>query len=259
MNVKNMSGWLIRATVVIAAIRYMGSFIASDQGLITGWLSEVFTILLALAGMSMGIVDSIGTALLFNGWRKVMPANGVRWNFKFKMLTFFVFGLFVSSMTILVPFTLSRIEQVSIAVILGGRGSLGEWTWGLMVNAIPILVIGGVSLGNKYVEDLAGESDGKLSGNFPRKLSGNFPASPSALEKVTRNLPANWRHVLPTLDDKELLFLANAQPREIVARLRETGLEISPRTASNWHYNARSELNMLTAAEEEKAEDGNKS
>ena len=235
MKIKDVSGKLIWATALIAMIRYMGSFIASDMGMITGWLSTVFTIFLAIAGMAMGFLDSIGTALLFNGWRKVMPHNGVKWNFKFKMLTLFVASLFISSLVILVPFTLSRIEQESIAIVLGGIGSPGEWVWGIMVNAIPFLLIGGVTLGNKWIEEMEDISYQKVS-----KLPENTPNLPNYKE----HLPSDWRKVHPTLNQEQVYFLATSAPKVIVKELEKSGINITPRTAVNWRNNSRKELGM---------------
>lgn len=159
-----------------------------------------------------------------------MPPNGVKWNLKFKMITFFVFSLFISSMTILVPFTLSRIEQVSISVILGGKGSIGEWSWGIMVNAIPFLIIGGVSLGNKWIEDLE-------SGNFQESSRNN-----SNIREEKKEKSADWRKLRPTLSHEDLMNLAKLTPDAIRQYAAQTGFTY--KTISNWRISARKELGM---------------
>jgi hypothetical protein len=154
---------------------------------------------------------------------------------RFHILTICVFGLVTSGLIILIPFTVSRVAQESIVDALGGKTSIWLWIWAGMVNVIPYFIVAGVFTGNVMVEGLESEkiSNAKLETN----------------EKVTRNLPVNWRLVRPTLTDDQLQFLANAEPRDIVRKLKESGTNISPRTASNWHYNARRELGMLVESE----------
>lgn len=231
MKIKNWAGFLIGATILVTVVRYMATFASSDIGQITGPASDVVTIGLTISGLGMGILDTLGGGLLFNGWRKVMPRNGQKATMRFHILTFCVFGLVISGLVILIPFTVSRVAQESIVEALGGKTSGWLWLWAGMVNAIPYFIVAGVFTGNVMVEGLESE---KVSGKLPDQH-----------EIVTRNLPVNWRLVRPTLTDNQLSFLANAEPRDIVREMHKNGVNISPRTASNWHYNARKELNML--------------
>lgn len=140
---------LIWAAAVVSVVRYSAAFIASDMGKIEGVLSEIITFLLGVSGLGMGLLDTIGGTYLFDGWRRVMPRAGDRWPFRFKVLTFFVFALFVTGIIILAPFTMSRVAHVSIVDILGSGGWLAFWS--VLVNAAPALLIGGVAVGNQVV------------------------------------------------------------------------------------------------------------
>lgn len=165
--------WLITiAAALVTVVRYSAAFISSDMGQIQGTLSEWITFAMGITGLGMGILDVFGGAYLFNGWRKTMPKTGQRWSFRFKTLTFFVFGLIISGMVILIPFTVSRITQSSVADVLG-RG-WGMWVWSGMVNIVPYFLVGGVFAGNKVISELEESgSSGSTSGTNGRN-NGNF-------------------------------------------------------------------------------------
>src|SRR5688572_24100568 len=114
------STMLIWAAGLVGMIRYAAAFLASDVGEIIGVTSQVITVLLGISGFAMGILGTFGTTYLFDGWRRKMPASGQHWPFKFKVLTTFVFLAFVAELAILVPFTVSRMEHVTMSDVLKG-------------------------------------------------------------------------------------------------------------------------------------------
>ena len=144
---RDLSSELIWAAALVGMIRYAAAFLASDVGQIMGITSEIITVLLGVSGFAMGILGTFGTTYLFDGWRKKMPASGQRWAFKFNVLTGFVVLAFVCELAILVPFTVSRMEHTTMSAILGG----GVWWWSTAVNIMPMLLLGGVSVGNQVV------------------------------------------------------------------------------------------------------------
>lgn len=161
--------WLVTiAAALVTVVRYSAAFISSDVGEITGKVSEAITFAMGITGLGMGILDVFGGAYLFNGWRKVMPRSGQKWSFRFKTLTFFVFGLILSGMIILVPFTVSRVSHESVAEVLG-NGS-GLWIWSGMVNIVPYFLVGGVFAGNKVISELESDS---TSGSTSETTSGS--------------------------------------------------------------------------------------
>lgn len=168
--------WLVTiSAALVTVVRYSAAFISSDMGQITGQLSEVITILMGFTGLGMGILDVFGGAYLFNGWRKTMPRSGQKWSPRFKVLTFFVMGLITSGMTILVPFTISRISQVSVAEVLG-KG-IGEWVWATMVNVVPYFLVGGVFAGNRIIMDLESSESNSETTSRSRPTSENTSRS----------------------------------------------------------------------------------
>lgn len=234
MNIKQWSGRLIAATILVGVVRYAAAFAASDVGKITGIFSDILTFLLSLTGIGMGVLDTVGGGLLFNGWSKTFPKAGQSWSLRFKVLTLCVFGLLFSGLFILVPFTMSRISQESILDALGGRGSLWAWIWSTMVNLIPYILIAGIFTGNRMVTSLEEENNQKVSGNLPEGSGGN--------EKVSSKLPTDWRKIRGLLTDEQVAFIAKSEPRDIVRELAKSNLELSPRNASNWKVYALEEL-----------------
>jgi hypothetical protein len=211
-------------------VRYAGAFMVSDVGVITGLSSEIFTGFLVLTGVGMGILDVVGGGLLFNGWSNTMPRAGNRWSARFKILTFVVFGLIVSGLFILVPFTVARTSQETITVALGGKGSFFHWLWATMVNIIPYLLIAGVFVGNKLVTSLeAEESSGKKveSSEVSKKVS-------------TKDVIQDWRKLRPQLSADDVEKLSNLSPEEMKKLATKHG--VSYKTVSNWRQNARKEL-----------------
>lgn len=73
-----------------------------------------------------------------------------------------------------------------------------------------------------------------------KKDTGKLPPVVESSEKVTSNLPVDWRKIRPSLSDEQVEFIATNEPKDIVSALAQSGFEITPRTASNWHvYAAR--------------------
>lgn len=233
MNLKQWSDRLVYATIVISVVRYAAAFAASDVGQIVGIWSDILTGFLSFTGIGMGILDTVGGALLFNGWSRVFPKQGQKASLRFKVLTLCVFGLLFSGLFILVPFTMSRISHLDILAILGGTGSVWAWIWSAMVNLIPYILIAGIFTGNKMVSSLEQESS--------EKVSGKLPETPEKDEKVSGNLPTDWRKIKGNLTDEQVTFIAHSKPTEISRAFAESGFDVSPRTASNWKVYALEE------------------
>lgn len=236
MKIKDWSGRLIFATVIVTVVRYMGAFAAADLGKITGVLSEILTVFLAISGAGMGILDVMGGGLLFNGWRMVMPRSGQHWSFRFWVLTICVFMLLASGSVILVPFTVSRMTHNSIVDTMGGPDSNFTWLWAWMVVLVPYFIIIGVFVGNRMVEGLETNT----------KVSGNLPSREESSPKVSGNLPTDWRKLRPKLSDEQVNFIALSKPSQIVETLSNAKppITVSLRTALNWRNNARRELGL---------------
>ena len=221
---RDLSSELIWAAALVGMIRYAAAFLASDVGQIMGITSEIITVLLGVSGFAMGILGTFGTTYLFDGWRKKMPASGQRWAFKFNVLTGFVVLAFVCELAILVPFTVSRMEHTTMSAILGG----GVWWWSTAVNIMPMLLLGGVSVGNQVVS-VSSQDAGNITGNLPnddRKLTGNFPT--------------DWRQVRKRMTEEQISRIASGKTEEICF---EFG--VTDRTARNWRKNAQKELEKV--------------
>lgn len=221
---RDLSSELIWAAALVGMIRYAAAFLASDVGQIMGITSEIITVLLGVSGFAMGILGTFGTTYLFDGWRKKMPASGQRWAFKFNVLTGFVVLAFVCELAILVPFTVSRMEHTTMSAILGG----GVWWWSTAVNIMPMLLLGGVSVGNQVVS-VSSQDAGNITGNLPnddRKLTGNFPT--------------DWRQVRKRMTEEQISRISSGKTEEICF---EFG--VTDRTARNWRKNAQKELEKV--------------
>lgn len=227
MNKKKYSTLLIWSAALISVVRYMGAFIASDVGSIGGTTSEVLTFLMGITGIGMGLLDSIGTAFLFNGWRLAMPRTGDKWKPRFKILTFFVFALFLTGLCILIPFTVSRVSHMSMWEILGEGGT---WVWSLFVNVAPVLIIGGVMSGNA---NMVTDDDGSKVSN-KSKVSETF--------KKEQQSSSDWRKIRPKLSNQDIIKLAGMEIHDIQNSFKD--YNVSERTAWNWREYAKTELGV---------------
>jgi len=244
MKLKDWADRLIWATVLISIIRYAAAFAASDVGQITGTWSIILTFLLSLTGIGMGVLDTVGGGLLFNGWSRVFPKAGTHWSLRFKVLTICVFSLLMSGLYILVPFTMSRLSQESVLTALGGMGSIWAWIWSLMVNLIPYVLIAGVFVGNKMVSSIESE---EVSGNnleSSKKVSKGMESSVEVSKKVP-----DWRQIKSKLSKKEMENFANLSPDQMRSYASETGFTY--KTISNWRLAARKELGITDTVSEE--------
>lgn len=215
---RNYNELLIWSAALVTVVRYAAAFIASDMGEITGLLSEIVTLFLGLSGLGMGVLDVIGGAALFQGWRRTMPKAGQSWPFRFRVLTFFVFGLILNGIIIIVPFTVSRVMQETMLDALGG--GFWVWFWASAVNIAPYMLIGGVAVSANLVATDS-EKGPEISGGKMRKNSensGNFDTA-----------KPRWNRV----DPREYEWIATARTGDIQARY---GLD--ERTARNWRKNA---------------------
>ena len=206
---------IILASVLVGMVRYSAAFLSSDLGEITGALSETVTILLGVSGFAMGILGTLGAAYLFDGWRQKMPAAGAKWGSKFKALTLFVFSIFLTETVILVPFTMSRVLHVSVADVLQG----GVWWWSTAVVVMPLLLIGGVSVGNQIVTVSQG-------GNLPETY-----------RQKSEGIPKNWKQARKVLSEDQVRGIAVDQTKNIAFHY---GLD--ERTARNWRVYAQEEI-----------------
>ncbi len=218
---RDYSEFLIWAAGLVGMIRYSAAFLSSDLGKIVGVTSDIVTVLLGISGFAMGILATFGATYLFDGWRKKMPATGNKWSFKFNVLTIFVFLIFASELAILVPFTVSRMEQASMSEVLNG----GVWWWSTAVNIMPLLLIAGVSVGNQVVSVSTAES------------SETYRQLTETPEESVGKLPKNWRKVRKGLSDEQLKGIAIDQAKNIAFHY-----EVDERTARNWRKYAQAEI-----------------
>lgn len=211
---RDYSGMLIWSAAIVTVVRYSAAFVASDMGQITGPLSELVTLLLGVSGIGMGILDVFGGTYLFDGWRHAIPAQGKRWTIRFRALTLLVFGLIISGVFILVPFTVSRVRHESMADVLVGNSL---WWWSILVNVTPYFIIGGVAIGNQIV---------KVNSESFRQVSENSSENGS-----------DWRKVSARLSTKQIEEIAKMDTGQI-----QYQYGVTDRTARNWRKAANAML-----------------
>lgn len=212
---------LIWGAAIVGMIRYSAAFLASDVGKIVGVTSDVITVLLGISGFAMGILGTFGTTYLFDGWRRKMPASGQKWPFKFSVLTGFVVLTFICELAILVPFTVSRMEHATMSDVLND----GVWWWSVAVNIMPMLLLGGVSVGQQMVS--------VSSENLPE----TFRQVSESDGKVTDNFPKDWRKLRKMLTYEQVQALAIDQTDNICFHYK-----VDQRTARNWRKYAQDEV-----------------
>ena len=222
---RDYSNDLIWAAATVGMIRYAAAFLASDVGQIVGITSDIITFLLGISGFAMGMLGTFGTAYLFDGWRKKMPATGQNWPFKFNVLTIFVVLAFVCELAILVPFTVSRMEHATMSDVLRD----GVWWWSTAVNIMPMLLLGGVSVGNQMVS---------VSSQNVQEVSAKVSDDEG---KVSEKFPNDWRKVLPFLSQDEVKDIARMSTQDIKAKYHLN----TAKTALNWRGYAQKEVEKM--------------
>lgn len=218
------SSILIWAACLVSVVRYAGAFISSDVGKIEGSLSEWITILLGISGVGMGLLDTIGATYLFDGWRRAMPKSGDKWSFRFKILTAFVFSLFISGVIILVPFTMSRVAHVSVLDVLGNGLALAIWS--TLVNAAPALLIGGVATGQQVVNVTQNEHHANSEQTSER-------AGEQANEKT------NGSRTFASLNEEDKYFIFNNSSKTSAVRFGVSG-----RAIQKWRKRVQDEISQ---------------
>jgi len=189
MKKHDYSTLLIWSAALVTVIRYAGAFVASDAGKITGAYSDWLTFFMGLSGLGMGILDVIGGVYLFDGWRHAMPKGDNAWSMRFQVLTFFVMGLILVGIGILIPFTVSRVAHSDMETVLTSLGEWAPWAWSLLVNIAPYFLIGGVTVGNSLISTgqagaSAGGTAGATSGETsPKKATGRRYTTLTRTEK----------------------------------------------------------------------------
>lgn len=232
---------LIWAAVLVTVVRYAGAFIASDLGEITGWVSEALSLAMGLTGLGMGLLDVLGGAYIFDGWRRSMPRTGQKWPFRFRILTVFAIGLFAIGIWILVPFTVSRVSHSTMEQVLGN--GWGLWTWSVAVNIAPYLLIGGVVTGNVGVVGVSiPEIGGAAGGKLPESSGGGGKVGGTNAEQ-TKPVYRDWREV----PESEWTRIAGMSTAGV---MRTYG--VKEKTARNWrHYAVQALQGRVTSPQAE--------
>jgi hypothetical protein len=135
---------------------------------------------------------------------------------------------FIFELAILVPFTVSRMDGKSMTEVLSG----GVWWWSVAVNAMPLLLIGGVSIGNQIVSVSPAESSESSA-----KVS-------EIKAEVSENFPTDWRKVLPYLSTEEIKAIAKMTTADIKAKYHLK----TAKTALNWRGYAAEEAAKMDRA-----------
>lgn len=215
---------LIWSAALVTVVRYAAAFIASDSVSIESAISQVITYAMGFSGLGMGVLDVIGGAYLFDGWRRTMPRNGQAWPFRFKILTFFALGLVVNGILILIPFTMSRVSGTSMHVILGN----GFWLfgWSMVVNVAPYLLIGGVTTGNQLLTNPANEQ-------------ANGDANRSANHSPVRTEQRSSSRTYGRLSDSEKYFILNAKSSDAAKEF-----SVTSRAIQKWRKMVQDEISQ---------------
>lgn len=207
---------LIWSSTLITVIRYSAAFYISDAGRISGILSEIVSFLMGFTGLGMGVLDVLGGAYIFEGWRKALQLkNKSTW--KFGILTFIVFYTIFNGIIILVPFTVSRVAEKPMAEVLGYNLI---WFWSIAINIAPYLIIGGAVMGNQGIITIENnKNDIILNGSEPLQNVTVFNAdSPSSV-----NLKID-------LTDIEKEYIKNNP----IKKLKNKFPNVSEKTLYNW-------------------------
>jgi len=215
---RDYSQMLLWAAAIVTVARYAGAFVASDVGELDGWVSRMITFSMILTGLGMGVLDVIGGAYIFDGWRRALPRRGAKWSNRFQLLTFFVFALIITGIGILVPFTVSRVTDQTMSQVLP---LWALWVWAAAVNVAPYLLIGGVVMSQAGVVTVTQAADDRQDRPDDRQDRPDRPARPAKIRPVFDSWP-----MVPANDRLKIKDMTGAQ----VAK----AYKVPGRTARRW-------------------------
>lgn len=218
---RDYSRMIVWSAALVTVMRYAAAFVASDASKIPEWLSELITASMLFSGLGMGFLDVFGGAYLFDGWRRAMP-QGEKWNFRFRVLTFFAIGLVVNGVFILVPFTASRVSGQTMHQVLGDGTML--YLWAAVVNIAPYLLIGGVAVGNQIV-------------NVAANRTANEPANGSRTVPQTDDEKRTGSRTYKSLSDSEKYYIINTD-----SKIASRELGVTPRAIQKWRLDIQEEI-----------------
>lgn len=213
---------IIIASTLVLVVRYMGAFISSDVVKIPEWLSELLTTGIGISGMGMGLLDGLGGAVIFQGWRVAMPGRDKKWSFKFIILTIFVFLIILNGIVVMLPFTVMRTAGVSMIDVLGNNYSGPLWLWGIAVNVAPYFIIGGVMASSSVNFDLekaksTALEQKEIENNDKKPSANNEEKSNNEQNKEEKPLAKkwDWRKVSVGFSEGTLVAIAKTKPGEL--------------------------------------------
>lgn len=181
------------AAVLVALPRWSGAFIAADTAVMPPLVDQALHLLNLAAGFGMAVIEVLGTAYLLDAWGRMKPRK--TWNAKsldhrWKVLTFFVAGLFLMTPLILGPWAYVRMNGQ-------GLGSLPHWFQGLWAVAVvlsPAFIIGGVAVADQGLLTAPSQQPASTSG----RTAGREPAQASSADRSepapTKPEPAQSQH-----------------------------------------------------------------
>lgn len=143
----NYGRLLLWAAVIVAVPRWAGAFIAADVAEMPAWVSEGLHIASLVSGIGMGILEVVAAAYMLEAWSRLKPYashNAKSINYRWKILTGFIIGLFVLMPFILAPYVVSRINSSGIGEALGGNNTY-IYVWSIAVVLSPAFIVGGVA------------------------------------------------------------------------------------------------------------------
>lgn len=205
---------IIMASMMVLVVRYVGAFIASDAVSMPDWLSYILTAGIGISGLGMGLLDGLGGAVIFQGWRTQMPRLDQRWPFKFITLTIFVFLIIINGVIVMLPYTVMRTAGVNMISVLGNENSGFLWAWGIAVNIAPYLIIGGamssssVNFDNERTKSLSTNNQNPLNNE---KITGdNGEKTPEKKEEHW-----DWRQHSIAFDETTLIVIAKLTTKQL--------------------------------------------
>jgi hypothetical protein len=208
---------LMIGAALVVVIRYAAAFTASDVGEITGTMSTVTTVLMAISGIGMGFLVVFGQIYTFDGWKRSLPKAGQKWAFRFMLLTLVSVLLIIVDVAILVPFTVSRITHMSMDSVLG-QGL--TWWWSGVVNAAPALLLAGVALGNSVVTTQANGTANGANGSPNSGTNG-----------------ANGSRTFASLTNSDKYLILNSDSKTIAA-----DFGVTARAIQKWRVRIQAEV-----------------
>jgi len=211
---------LMWAAVIVSMPRWAGAFISADVAAMPAWVDAALNGANIVAGFGMGFLEVMATAYMLEAWGRLRPKarhNQKSINYRWKVLTGFIVGLFLLMPFILAPYVVSRMGGVTVHEALAH--SWLRYVWSVAVVLSPAFIVGGVA----FAQDGGGIASNKPARRTapPRQQPVAQPVAKPVAQQRRQHRATNPDELIGTARQVYEIYKRNprALQREVAAEI----------------------------------------